>query len=91
MPDFNMLGPAAIVFFISSFMSISITKASGRKTAQRQQEAWAQSGGAPEHAWIDDSASFGATLAGILCWIIGSYIIVSLLFDNPLWVMTLFH
>ena len=94
MIDTNMLAPAVIVFGSFFVLGLLIEHASGRKTAQRQKEAYARSGNAvPAHYLIDDSPSFGALMQAILLWCIGAYVATALLFfhSNFLWLFDLFH
>ncbi len=93
MPDMNMLAPAVIVFGSFFVLGLVIEHVSGRKTAQRQKEAYARRGDAPAHYWIDDRPSFGALMLAILLWCIGAYSATALLFfqSNFLWAFALFH
>jgi hypothetical protein len=86
-----MFVPAIVVFFVFTLTGMLIQKASGRKTARRQKEAWMHNGTLPEHGYIDDSPSFGATLASIFLCAIGGYIAIALVLfqSNPLWVFSL--
>jgi hypothetical protein len=91
MLDQNMVVPATVVFLAFIVVGMVIQKASGHKRAQRQKEAWMRNGTLPEHGYIDDSPSFGATLASIFLWAIGGYIAIALVLfqSNPLWVFSL--
>lgn len=91
--DNHALLISAIVFLSFFLVGVLIQKSSGRKTAQRQKEAWLQHGTIPEHGLIDDSASIGANLACFLLSATGGYIALAILFfrSNPLWVLIFFN
>lgn len=90
-PTTNQLIWALLVLGASLIAAILTRRPSVRESIQRQRDAWAQSGGAPEHAWIDNSASFGANVVCFLWCMLGTYLAVAIVLGNLLWLPNLFH
>ncbi len=78
---------AFLVFFTFSTVGMLTQKVSGKESIQRQREQWARMGTTPEHAWLDDSASFGANVICCLWCATGAYLAVAILWGNLFWVL----
>jgi hypothetical protein len=90
-PTTNQLIFALIVLMVCLTIAMLTRRPSVRASIQRQRDEWARSGGAPDHAWIDDSASFSANVVSFLWSALGVYLAIAIVLGDLLWVVTLFH
>jgi len=80
---------ALLVILFCLTVGMLTRRPSIRASIQRQRDEWARNGGAPEHAWVDTSASFGANVVCFLWCAVGAYLAVAILFGNLFWLLVI--